>query len=400
MILEGIRVIDFTQMIAGPYAGSILGDLGAEVIHIEQPNCGDRVRGLLFTQGHSTALPGGRHALYEYLNRNKRSFTCDVKKLAGKDIMSRLLARSDVFLTNMGVELLAEAGLDYARLHATYPKLVYVSASSYGAAGPDAAVPGYDLVAQAKSGLMTLSGEAGFPSWAAPGLVDQACGMTLALATLGGLLGRERLGITQAISTSLLGAAIALEAYPISFQSLLGHRTGKEPREKASNPIFNWYHCADGRWLALGMLQADRYWAAFCDAIERPDLRDDQRFSDIVRRREHAVELIAILDEVFAAKPAGEWATTLRKADLIATPIQTIDDVLKDPQAAANDYIVEADHPVLGRVKLVGSPISYSETPATIRSFAPECGEHTEEILVDLGYDWETIGQFREEGIV
>ena len=400
-ILEGIRVVECAEFINGPAAASLLAYLGAEVIKIEQPGVGDGMRGPTSWYGISLKLPGGRSAPFEYLNRNKRDVAIDLKKEKGKELLYKLIEKSDVFLTNLRPRAITKLGLDYGTVSRYNPKLIYASSSAFGRKGPDADSGAFDWVIHARSGLMTTCGPGGDePALATPGLADHMSAWVLSYGIIAALLARERFGIGQEVTTSMLGAVIPLEDWVISLTSLLGAEFGRQERVKASNPIYNWYKCKDGRWLLLGLYEGDRQWPAFCKGTDIPELEKDPRFDDAAKREANCAELVSILDKLFATRTLEEWSTILRAKDLLFSPCQTISDLLSDPNVLENEYIVSVNHPTLGKVKFVGHPIQFSKTPGVVGVIAPEHGQHTEEVLLELGYTWENISELREEGVI
>ena len=216
------------------------------------------------------------------------------------------------------------------------------------------------------------------------------------------LLVRERFGIGQKVDVSHLGSMIALQGLAIGLYLYLNPEATKKGRKEAANPLWNYYPCRDETWLMLGMLQSDRYWPTMCQALGIAYLEKDTRFEDADKRKENCAEIIAIMDEIFITKSAEEWMKILKGAgDVICTPVQTIRDLPNDPQVLANDYIIESNHEILGPVKVVGLPLQFSETPGAVKCEAPEFGQHTEEVLIELGgYSWEEIASLREEEVI
>jgi crotonobetainyl-CoA:carnitine CoA-transferase CaiB-like acyl-CoA transferase len=225
----------------------------------------------------------------------------------------------------------------------------------------------------------------------------------LSYGVLAALMARERHGIGQEVNASHLGSMMMLQGLGVSAHLMLGFALPRTFRAKAKNPLWNHYRCADDKWLALGMPQPDRVWADFCRAVGREDLIEDERCTDMRTRAKHGEALVAVLDEVFAARPRDEWMACLRESpgDFIYTRVNAIEDLPEDPQVQANDYIVEVDHPEHGKTRMMGMPVQLSETPGQVRSVAPEHGQHTEEVLLDvLGWDWERISALREAGAI
>jgi crotonobetainyl-CoA:carnitine CoA-transferase CaiB-like acyl-CoA transferase len=283
------------------------------------------------------------------------------------------------------------------------PKLIYASASGLGPKGPEADRPVTDNTALARSGMMSTMGEADLPPLRlSPGLADQMGAIILAYAILTAIIAKERFGIGQEVDVSLLGGVTAMQTLVLTSVLLLGKELPKVSRAKAANPLSNHYFCANGKGIAFGMLQGDRYWPAFCEALGREDLRDNPRFRDAKARAENAEEIVATLDKIFATKTSDEWLRHFDESgDFICAPVNSISDVCRDPQMLENDYIVDFDHPSLGKVKLPGIPFSLSATPGTVRRAAPQFGEHTEEVLTEVGgYTWDEIAKLREQGVI
>jgi len=401
MPLEGIRVIDWTIWQQGPVASVMLGDLGADVIKIEERVGGDPGRGILKAQGLD--LRDRPNFYFEANNRNKRSLTVDLKHPAGVAIVQRLAERADVFVQNFRKGVAGRLGLDAATLRARNPRLVYASASGYGPEGPESGAPSFDYLGLARSGIMYSCGEPDDePLAIAGGIADQMGAIMLAYGVVTALLARERTGRGQEVDASHLGSMAWLQGLGLSARLMLGRALPRQPRRFATNPLWNHYRCGDDRWLALSMLQPDRYWERFCAVLEIPEAAADPRFKTMLDRMMNAGECIALLDEVFARRPRAEWLRRLASGgDFIYSIINSVDDLPDDPQMQANGYVTAFEHPAFGPTQVVGLPVRLSETPGSIRLPAPEFGQHTEEILTEvLGYSWEEIGRLREEEVI
>jgi len=403
MVLEGIRVLDWTIWQQGPIASALLADLGAEVIKIEDRTGGDPSRGMKRARGISAVLPGGRNFYFEYTNHNKKSITVDLKKDKGKEIIYRLVKNSDVFVQNFRKGVAARMGVDYETLSKHNPRLIYATASGYGSKGPDSSRTAMDLQGLARSGIMNATGEPGMPPLSmAGGIADQMGAIMVAYGILAALLARERQGIGQEIDASHMGSMVTLQGLNVAATCLLGKELPRESRATVSNPLWNLYECKGNQWIVLAHLQSDRYWAAFCEALGIEEYKDDPRFASMDKRAENSQELISICDRAFATKTYDEWDKIFQaKGDFIYTKVQHVADLPSDPQVIENEYIVDFDHPVLGKIKMVGLPVKFSKTPGSIRLPAPEFGEHTEIVLNEIGgYSWEEIGQLREEEVI
>jgi len=401
MPLDGIRVIDWTIWQQGPVASLMLGDLGADVIKIEERVGGDPGRGVLKAQGLD--LRDRPNFYFEANNRNKRSLTVDLKKPAGVAIVQRLAERADVFVQNFRKGVAARLGLDAATLRARNPRLVYASASGYGPEGPESGAPSFDYLGLARSGIMYSCGEPDDePLAIAGGIADQMGAIMLAYGIVTALLARERTGRGQEVDASHLGSMAWLQGLGLSARLMLGRALPRQPRRFATNPLWNHYRCGDGLWLALSMLQPDRYWERFCAVLEIPEAAADARFKSMLDRMMNAGECIALLDEVFARRPRAEWLRRLAEGgDFIYSIINAVDDLPDDPQMQANGYVTAFEHPAFGPTQVVGLPVRLSDTPGSIRLPAPEFGQHTEAILTEvLGYSWEEIGRLREAEVI
>jgi crotonobetainyl-CoA:carnitine CoA-transferase CaiB-like acyl-CoA transferase len=297
----------------------------------------------------------------------------------------------------------AKLGCDYETLCKYNPKLIYVHASGYGPKGPDALAPAFDYIGQARSGLMTAVGEVGMPPLTVTGApIDQMGATMTAYGILAALVARERLGVGQKVDISMLGSAIWLQGENVASSLIFGYEYPRWTRSDTGNPLWNYYCCADGKWLVLAMPQSDRHWPTLCRVLGIEALKGDPRFDSMQSREKNAKELISILDRVFATKTLDDWLKLMKdERELIVTPVNSISDLKNDPQVIANEYIVDFDHPTLGAIKVVGVPIKLSKTPGSIRLPAPEFGQHTEEVLIDvLGYSWEEIAKLRDEEVM
>jgi crotonobetainyl-CoA:carnitine CoA-transferase CaiB-like acyl-CoA transferase len=401
MPLDGVRIIDWTIWQQGPAATAMLADLGADVIKIEERTGGDPGRGILKISGLD--LTDRPNFYFEANNRNKRSITLDLKQPEAIEIVHELAAGADVFVQNFRKGVADRLGLGAAALRAKNSRLIYASASGYGPEGPESAEPSFDYLGLARSGIMLAAGEPDHPPLAiAGGVADQMGAIMLAYGVMAALLARERTGEGQEVDASHLGSMMMLQGLSVSSLLMMGFAIPRQARSTTGNPLWNHYRCADDQWLALAMLQPDRYWADFCDAIGRSDMAQDERFSSLIARAQNAAACIEVLDEVFASRPRDEWLQILGEhaGDFIFTRVNSLADLPQDPQVQANDYVVDFDHPSHGTVKMLGIPVRLSETPGSIRAPAPEFGQHTEEVLLDLGYDWDRISDLREKQVI
>lgn len=396
--LQGIKVVEMGIWVAGPACAAVLGDWGANVIKIENPAGGDPVRALLALG--FPIVPPVNPAL-EVDNRNKRSVTADIHTPEGRAIVRRLIAGADVFVSNLRPAALARAGLSYADVKPENPRLIYAALTGYGLDGPDKDRAAFDYAAfWARSGAMATLGEPdGPPPTQRPAMGDHPAGLSLAGAVCAALYHRERTGEGQHLHLSLFQAGLWMMATDIQLCLVTGLAPSPTGR-MVPNPLWNHYRAGDGRWFHLVMLQADRYWPQFCAAIERPDLSTDPRFTDVFSRAQNAGALIELLDGIFATRPRAEWAPRFDAHDLVWAPVQTVSEVVEDPQARALDAFATVPHRTGEDIKVVRSPVEFSATPGSIRRAAPELGEHTEEVLLEHGYTWEDIAALKEKGAI
>jgi len=397
--LDGIRVVEITMFQQGPVAGMRLGDLGAEVIKVE-PKTGDPGRGMMRIVGADTGLKG-RNYYFESNNRNKRSIALDLNTKKGKEIFLELIKRADVFLTNMSIAAPKRMGIDYQTLSSINPRLIYAQASGWGRQGPDANELSFDYTGIARSGTMMMCGERGGPPGTLiPGMGDEHGGLMCAWTVTAALYAREKTGKGQLVDTSLMGSLIALHGVNFAATGVLGQEFPRLLRAEAGNAIYNHYKCKDDKWIVIAHLQPDRYWPNVCKAMGLEELEHDPRFNTIEARHDNGKELVPILDKRFATKTRDEWMEIFKRGNVIYTPIQSPTEVFNDPQALANEYIVKVNHPVWGKIKMLGFPWTFHETPASVRREAPELGQHTEEILLELGYSWDDIAKLKDEEVI
>ena len=381
----------------------MLADLGAEVIHVEEPGRGDALRGIKTLFGVPLTLKG-RHIIFEEHNRNKRGITVDLHREEGREVIYRLVKKSDVFLTNYRPAPVARMGMDYDTLKQHNPRLVYARASGFGFNGPDKDSPSLDLIAQARSGAMMASGEEGSPpTFLSLGIGDRVTSYLLAFGVVTALLARDRLGMGQRVDVSQLQAMALIQGNGLMPALTMGNSIPRHNRQKPPrNPLYNSYQCRDGRWVVMAAIQGGRYWGGFCRTIGHPEMEHDPRFADEEARMHHGEELVRLLDEAFATRTAQEWVEAMREtADLPIAVANRLIDLVSDEQMLANNYITEWEHPVLGKIKFPGFAVEFTQTPATLREPAPECGQHTEEVLTELcGYSWDEVARLRDNGVV
>lgn len=396
---EGVRVVELAQWVFVPVAGALLADWGADVIHIEKTE-GDPYRGLV-SQGIG-AERGGVNLSLALANRGKRSLALDVQSAEGMDVMHRLLESADVFLTNMRPKALRKLGLDAESLTARYPKLIYARGNGYGMRGPDADQAGYDSSAFWSRGGMAhilTPPEREYPIGQRGAMGDRNGAMALAFGISAALLKRTRTGTGSVVDVSLLATAM----WTLS-SDILAAIGGDEPKASSGrgplvNPLVGSYRTKDGRHIQLVFLEADRYWSDLCLLLERKDLLEDPRFSDLQTRRQNAEACVAELDEEFAKRTFAEWKELLAGIDAPWAPVQSVAELLDDPQVKANGYIGDVVIDGEPAYQLPAVPVQFDGEPPSLRR-APEHGEDTETLLSELGYDWEQIIGFKEAGVV
>ncbi|MBI4283196.1 MAG: CoA transferase [Chloroflexi bacterium] len=393
--LEGIKVIETASVFAGPIAGRMLADWGADVIHIESPIIGSDLARRQGTTVGSRVVP-------QNFNRNKRGITLNLSQDSGLKILYGLLAKADVLLCNYRPRELKKFRLEYATLSRLNPGLILANVTGYGKTGPDKNQPGFDFTAYfPRSGLLQRLQVPGIPPPQSPmGVGDNMAGLALALGIMTALFIRSQTGKGQEVDVSLFQTGVFAISYDIACALVAGQDEQPVERENLANAVNTCYQTQDGRWLRLGLSRPDQYWAAFCRAIGRQDLANDPRFTAFQPRTENHAALFHILEEVFLTKPLDEWQVRLTEAGLPWAPVQSLSEVIADPQARANDFFVTYDHPTHGRLELVANPVKLSQTPATVRMPAPELGQHTEEVLLEYGYTWQDIERFKEQGVI
>jgi crotonobetainyl-CoA:carnitine CoA-transferase CaiB-like acyl-CoA transferase len=393
---EGVRVLEVAAWTFVPAAGAALADLGADVIKIEPP-AGDPQRGLM----NLLARPGsaGANPFVEIPNRGKRSMTLDLACAEGHALLLELAATADVFLTSYLPEVRARLGIGLDDLRAVNPQIVYASGSGWGARGPMANTGGFDLAAGWASSSMAfkMSRDGGEPMFQPAAFFDLQGANTIAGAIGTALFHRERTGTATEVDVSLLNVGM----WTLSPDIMAGPLVGAIPagsRTAAPNPLVNSYPTADGRWLYLVCLQADRYWDEFCAVIERPDLAADERFTDTMTRAKNAPACIAEIEATFLTRSLADWRTRLEGFTGVWAAALTPAEVHEHVQVEANGYLPELTSQTGARFRLPAPPMQFGGEAPAPRAPAPELGQHTEEILLELGHDWDAIGKLRACG--
>jgi crotonobetainyl-CoA:carnitine CoA-transferase CaiB-like acyl-CoA transferase len=396
--MDGIRVVELGFWVAGPSASAVLADWGAAVVKIEPPD-GDPFRGLFVSAiGEQPAV----NPPFELDNRGKRSITLDLTSAEARRIARQLIARADVFVTNIRAEVLRRFELDYEHLAAENAGLVYAAITGYGDTGPDCDRPSYDIGAfWSRAGIAAaLTPPGSDPPYQRGALGDHMAGISIAGGIAAALLARAHTGRGQRVSTSLLRVGIFALGWDTNTSLRLGVPVTPMTRTRTPNPLISCYRAADGRWLWLLGLQGQRHWPDLVRAVGRPEWLEDACFATMKARRDNCPELVAMLDAIFATRPLAEWGEILDRAGMWWAPVQTTTEVIEDPQAIAAGAFVDVPLPEGGSAKMVASPIDFSDTAWSARTSAPELGQQTEEILLELGYDWDAIGSLRADGVL
>ena len=398
MPLDGIRVLELTLWVQGPLCGQILGDLGAEVIKVEMPVTGDHCRGARSFQGANFWMPDGRNALWEIVNRNKKSITLDLHSKGGQEILYRLVKKADVFFTNLNPDGLKSMGATREDICKHNPKIIYARGGGFGQNGPDANMPCQDTSGMARSGFMFNSpAEDGSPTYVTGTFSDLVSGTMLAFGIAISLLTQERQGVSRSVYASQLSAMMWLQSVNIGLVANGLSACPRFDRKSTGNPLVNLYKCGDGKWIALGLYITDRFWSDFCKVMGLGKLEKDPKFEIEAVRKENNVELINILDGIFLTKPRSEWAKTFKEKRFWFSVINRVEDLLEDVQVKANDYIVELDN----GLKFCARPFDLEGYDIPLRRGAPELGQNTEEVLTEMaGYSWEEVVRLKDKKII
>lgn len=387
--LQGTMAVDLSGHVAGPFAGSLLGDLGCDVIKVELPDGGDTHRG-------RNPLYEGYGPSFRALNRNKRSLTLDLRRPEGKEALLKLLEKADVLLENFRPETRTRLGLDYERLSRRNPRLVHCSITGYGQEGPYRDKPGFDTIGQALSGMLSLMTDFDRPRVVGVSVTDHSTGVFAAYGILAALLARHHTGRGQFVDASLLRTSLAfIESH------MADYLNGGEAITRENFPRGRIY-CfipADGKPLVVHLSGHQKAWEGLVAAAGRRDLLEDPRFATRNDRWKHHYEVVPILQAEFEKRPRAHWLQALDAAGVPNAPIYRIEEVLDDPQVREMGLPQEVRHPKMGPSNLIGNAVRLSDTPARFHRAAPLLGEDTDEILRELGYDEETLARLRERGV-
>lgn len=401
-VMKGVRVLEAAEFAMAPSAAAVLADWGADVIKIEHAQRGDAVR-------NSSAWgvkpgDGGFCFLWESFNRGKRAIGIDLTVPEGREILLKLVKQADIFITNYLPAARRKLKIDVEDLRAVNPQLIYARGSAHGPKGPEAEIGGFDgLTYWMRSGVGVAAMPAntntliGLP---APAFGDIQAGMSLAGGLAAALYHREKTKEPLVVDISLMSAGLwAMQAYLVGANVTGQRELPNMDRQRAFNPVWNEYRTKDGQFIALAMFQSDKYWAGFCDVMGREDLKTDPRFINSEAREKHREECIKILDSEFASRNYAEWEMLLRQQNGQWSRVQVVTDLNSDPQVLANGYLQEVDYKDGRKLMLATNPIQFNETQPELRP-APELGQNTEEILLELGLDWERIIELKDKGAV
>ena len=391
--LDGFVVVDLTRVLSGPYCTMILADLGARVIKVEQPGKGDD------TRHWGPPFLGQESAYFLSINRNKESITLDFKPRDGRAILERLIEKADVFVENFRPGTIDRNGFGWDAMHARFPRLVYASISGYGQTGPRRNEAGYDAVMQAEGGLMSVTGDPDRPGYRlGVAITDMVSGLYCAQGITAALLARERSGQGQRVDIGMLDTTAAL----LTYQAANWFATGKVPPRQGNRHAtiapYETFTTSDGDIVvAVGN---DATWQKFCPAIGLPDLAQDPRFTTNKDRMEHYDAMRPPIDAAFRTRPTSEWARILNEAGVANGEVRHIGQMLTDPQLDARDMIKTLMHPTVGATRVIGAPIKFSENEASVRTPPPVLGQHTDDILRELGYDAAAIDGLRRARVI
>ncbi|MFA5911611.1 MAG: CoA transferase [Vicinamibacterales bacterium] len=390
-LLEGIVVLDTTQVMAGPYCAMLLADMGARVIKVEPP-AGDSTRAMAGARGNDSAA-------FNAVNRGKLGIVLDLTKEKGREVFTRMARGADILVENYRPGVMGRLGLDYAALSAENPRLIYASISGHGQTGPWASKGGFDLIAQGLSGIMSVTGAPdGPPVKAGVPITDLGAGLFALIGILGALHHRAQSGRGQHIDTSLVDAGLALSVWEVTDYFTSGQVPGPLGSAHRMTAPYQAFRCADGH-ITVGAAN-NRNFAKLAELLGHAEWITDSRFSTDHVRVQHRTELAALIDAITATAPRAEWLERLDAAGIPCGAILDYEDALTTPQALAREMTVDVDHPTLGRLRTLGTPIKMSATPLNPRGRGPMLGEHTDAVLAEMGYSGDEIEQFRYAGVV
>ena len=392
--LEGIRVLDLTRALAGPFCTLMLGDYGAEVIKIEMPGSGDD------TRHWGPPFIGEESAYFLSINRNKRSLTLNFKEPKAREVFLKLVEGADVVVENFTPGVMSRFGLDYDAVKATNPKIIYCSISGFGQDGPYRDRPAYDQIMQGISGVMSITGEPdGEPQKVGIAITDIGAGMWSAFAIMAAVYHRDQEGEGQHIDISMMDAQVAWLTYQAAFY----FANGEAPKRLgAAHPTlvpYQAFMCQDGNYINVAV-GSERIWERFCRGLQRDDLRENPDYATNGDRVRHRADLVPLLQEYFLTEPVQHWVEILHPAGVPCGPINDLSDVFSDPQLLHRKMFVEMPHPTLGSIKQTGLPIKFSRTPGSLDRPPPLLGEHNKEILRELGFSDSEIDEMAQSAVI
>lgn len=398
--LEGLKVVELSFWFAGPAAGMLLGECGADVIKVEPLDGGDPLRGISVEERHGH--PSEVNYLLELVNRNKRSVAIDLRQDEGREAIDRLVKDADIFVTNLRPGALDRLKMTTDRLTELNPRLIYGLLTAFGPEGPDRDKGGFDEVGfWARGGFLSFMGEPDAPPTQLHGAMgDLTTAMCLVAGISMALLVRERTGKGQVVDSSLLSAGMWVSGFDLQTTLFTGDDPGRQRRTDAFSPLYNIYKCGDGRWVQFTMPQTDRFWGPVCRALGIAHLENDERYNTQEKLMDRKQEVVALFDQAFVHRPLKEWASRFDQEQLIWAHDARLSEVITDPQVAANRFLAQVPHPSLGDLKEVGVPFRLRETPPKPSGSAPEWAQHTEEVLQNAGYSWDEIIALKDRGVI
>ncbi len=398
--MEGVNIVELGHVVAVPSAAAILADWGATVIKVEAPGVGDQARSHTHLEGGK--VTNGINYTFEVMNRNKRSITLNLKAEMGRKIIYEMIRKADVFMSNFQHNALRQFGLSYEELRAINPRIIYATVTGYGTKGPKKDKPGYDYAAfWANSGIMDkISDPNGTPRRQRPGIGDNTTSICIVSGICAALFARERTGRGQELSFSLYNTAMWALQSDVQIALARKEELPYSNIKRTANPLWNAYQTKDRRWLELTMITSDPFWPRFCRATGLTHLEHDPRYKSHQERVKNCESLIELISEALKNKELAEWERIFDSEDIFYARVQTVTEVVNDPQAIENDFFLEFNHPVVNRLRLVASPVLFNGVRPPVKAPAPALGQHTEEVLLELGYTWEDIASFRDAGVI
>ncbi|MDI6600417.1 MAG: CaiB/BaiF CoA-transferase family protein [Thermoanaerobacteraceae bacterium] len=391
--LEGIKVLDLTRVLTGPFCTMILADMGAEVIKVEIPGEGDESRGYTpFLQDES--------GYFMSINRDKKGITLNLKTEEGKEIFKKLVKWADVITENYKPGTMKKLGLDYEALKEIKPDIIYAATSGFGQTGPYSDRPAYDAVVQGMGGIVSITGPKGSKGVrVGSSIADITAALYTVIGILSALHVKDKTGEGQFIDISMLDCQVSILENAIARYLYTGQVPKPQGNKHPSICPFESFECSDGKEVMIA-IGNDNLWAKFCRLVGRDELINDQRFATNRVRLENYEDLKPIMDDIMKQKSLDEWLKTLEKNAIPCGPINTIDKVVKDPQVLYREMLIELEHPKVGKITVPGVPIKFSKTPAKVRFAAPTLGQHNEEVFTSLGYTSEQIEEFKNKGVI